>query len=83
MKVVLSTTETLQRNLGMINNRVFEALSCGAAVVVRIVASTLQPLLRWSELARTTRPVANPNVARYVLSEKKVLLSGITSDAFS
>eukprot|EP00752_Nemacystus_decipiens_P008217 g7347.t1 len=32
-KVVLSTTETLQRGLGMVNNRVFEALSCGAAVV--------------------------------------------------
>eukprot|EP00903_Cladosiphon_okamuranus_P017925 g16495.t2 len=32
-KVVLSTTETLQRSLGMVNNRVFEALSCGAAVV--------------------------------------------------
>ncbi|CAM9671021.1 unnamed protein product [Ectocarpus fasciculatus] len=32
-KVVISTTETLQRSLGMVNNRVFEALSCGAAVV--------------------------------------------------
>ncbi|CAM9794050.1 unnamed protein product, partial [Hapterophycus canaliculatus] len=32
-KVVLSTTEALQRSLGMVNNRVFEALSCGAAVV--------------------------------------------------
>ncbi|CAM9486148.1 unnamed protein product [Ectocarpus sp. 13 AM-2016] len=32
-KVVIATTETLQRSLGMVNNRVFEALSCGAAVV--------------------------------------------------
>ncbi|CAM9590104.1 unnamed protein product, partial [Ectocarpus sp. 12 AP-2014] len=32
-KVVIATTETLQRSLGMVNNRVFEALSCEAAVV--------------------------------------------------
>eukprot|EP00904_Undaria_pinnatifida_P011653 jgi/Undpi1/7618/HiC_scaffold_23.g10091.m1 len=32
-KVVMSTTEEQQRSLGMVNNRVFEALSCGAAVV--------------------------------------------------
>ncbi|CBJ31667.1 conserved unknown protein [Ectocarpus siliculosus] len=32
-KVVIATTETLQRSLGMVNNRVFEALSCGTAVV--------------------------------------------------
>ncbi|CAM9894381.1 unnamed protein product, partial [Scytosiphon promiscuus] len=32
-KVVLSTTETLQRGLGMVNNRVFEALACGCAVL--------------------------------------------------
>ncbi|CAB1114322.1 unnamed protein product [Ectocarpus sp. CCAP 1310/34] len=33
VQVVISTTETLQRSLSMVNNRVFEALSCGAAVV--------------------------------------------------
>ncbi|CAM9770713.1 unnamed protein product, partial [Sphacelaria rigidula] len=32
-KVVLATTEEKQRELGMVNNRVFEALACGAAVV--------------------------------------------------
>lgn len=49
---MLSTTETLQRSLGMVNNRVFEALSCGAAVVVRIVfghcaVPAQQRLLGW------------------------------------
>lgn len=36
-QVVLSTAEMMQRGLGLVNNRVFEALSCGAAVVVRLV----------------------------------------------
>lgn len=33
-QVVIATTEEEQRELGMVNNRVFEALACGAAVVV-------------------------------------------------
>jgi len=32
-KVVLAMTETRQRIAGMINNRIFEALSCGACVI--------------------------------------------------
>lgn len=40
LQIVIATTETLQRSLGMVNNRVFEALSCGAAVVVRMLLSS-------------------------------------------
>ena len=31
--MVLATTEIAQRNLGMINNRVFEVLACGAPLI--------------------------------------------------
>jgi hypothetical protein len=32
-KLVIGTTDIAQRQLGMINNRVFEALSCGAVLI--------------------------------------------------
>jgi hypothetical protein len=32
-KIVLGTTENRQRKVGMINNRIFEALACGACVI--------------------------------------------------
>jgi hypothetical protein len=36
-RVVLGTTDRKQQTLGMINNRVFEALSCGATLIQGLV----------------------------------------------
>ena len=71
--LVLGTTEAAQRALGMVNNRVFEALSCGAPLLLdsfpAAEAASWGGFVRWrrgeGDVARHVRAVlADPAAAR-------------------
>ena len=60
--IVLALTEQRQKRLGMINNRIYEALACGA-----VVLSDEFPALEFSDIGKAINFVATENEARSFL----------------
>jgi Glycosyl transferases group 1 len=64
---VLAITEDRQRNMGMVNNRIFEAIAAGAVVI-----SEPHPFLANHELGRFVHFTTGPEMVRDVLERLRV-----------